>query len=103
MLRILQHTIAGLLIACMVTANMAPLVCPAKPTGLVCLKIDAHDDSLPAEGKEEKTESFKFARTVFSIPRLKVEIPSKRFLEHPRRSKRQVYLPIILPPPKAIA
>ncbi len=83
--------------------NIAPLLFPAENRSQACVVIDAHNDSLPADGKEEKTESFKFAKSVFFVPNIKSETLPMRFCEHPLRSKRQVFLPIILPPPKAIA
>jgi hypothetical protein len=84
-------------------ANAAPLFFPLKTKGQPRVEIDAHNDSLPAGGKEERTESFKFAQRDCCVPPILFDLLSEHFWEHPRLSKRMIFLPVIIPPPKAIA
>lgn len=103
MKRILQHTTLWLIICCLTGINVKPwsLHSPCKRQDNTF--IDAHHDNLPANGKEEKTQSLKLVRNVVSICYTKPALVSLRFFEHARNPKRQIYLPVILPPPKTIA
>ena len=92
-----------LLVCCLSAANTVPLFLPKQHQKLARTVIDAHNDSLPADGKEEKTESLKFARSIFVEPIATEIVQPKRFCEMPRRSKMKIFLPVILPPPKAVA
>lgn len=104
MKRILLHTTAWVLLLCLAATNLAPLFSPAESRGFAKVVIDAHNDSLPADGKEEKTEWLKtFVRNTAPDQGHRLVLPMQRYFEHPRRSKRQIFLPVILPPPKVLA
>lgn len=92
-----------LFLFCLMAVNAAPLVFPAEIERRACVKIDAHNDSCPADGKEEKTESLKFARHIAATHHLRLEAISLHFIEQPHQKVRDIYLPIILPPPKVSA
>ncbi len=104
MKKVLFHISFWLLLACVSAANLRPLVWPdavAKPRQMV---FDVHNDSLPTESKEEKTEWFKnIAAPFIPIPSLKKEFGTKQYCGQPQFAIKQVFLPIILPPPKMAA
>ncbi len=101
---ILRHTCFFVLLTCVSAANLRPLVWPdamAKPKSVV---IDVHNDSLPAEGKEEKTEWFKnIAAPDIPIPSSENGFDARQYCGQPQFSRKQVFLPVILPPPKLAA
>ena len=101
---IFRHTILLLSLACVSAANLSPLVWPeatARPCPVV---IDAHNDSLPTESKEEKTEWFKnIAAPVNPIPSMETGFDAKQYCGQPQFAIKQVFLPTILPPPKQAA
>lgn len=99
---LLPYSAAWLLVLCLMAVNAAPLVFPAENEGYVCAQVDAHNDSCPTDGKEEKSETLKFARHIAVAPPFKLETLMLSFWEQPRQTVCDIYLPIILPPPKAI-
>ncbi|MBK9013819.1 MAG: hypothetical protein IPM82_06880 [Saprospiraceae bacterium] len=104
MKHILPHITAWVLLLCLVATNLAPLFSPLESRGHISVVIDVHNDSLPSDGKEERTEWLKtFARHIIPNPCFNLEMLAQRYFEHPHRSKRQIFLPVILPPPKVLA
>jgi hypothetical protein len=100
----LLHTAYWLILACVSAANLRPLVWPdamAKPQPVV---IDAQNDSLPAEGKEQKTEWFKnIAAPAIPIASFEKGFDARQYCGQPQFSRKQVFLPVLLPPPKLAA
>ncbi len=101
---IFRHTTAWVLLLCLAATNLAPLFSLVESKGFDKVVIDVHNDSLPAEGKEEKTEWLKtFVRHIVPNPCFNLEMLTQHYFEYPRRAKRQIFLPVILPPPKVLA
>lgn len=103
MKRFIPYSAAWLLVLCLMAVNTTPLVFPTDIGSWVCVKIDVHNDSYPADGKEEKNETLKFARHLVAIDHLWFIEVSLHFIEQPHQKVRDIYLPIILPPPKVSA
>ncbi len=104
MKRIVHHTVFWLSLCCLSAANLKPLVYPdamAVPQQVV---IDAHNDSLPTESKEEKTEWFKnIAAPLVQPTTAEARLDARQYMGYLHVAIKQVFLPIILPPPKQAA
>lgn len=86
-------------------SNMATSVLfPVEQADPRVVVIDAHNDSLPADGKEERAEWLKFARRqTLPNPCLKLEESVASHSFETNQLKRQFYPPVISPPPKSVA
>ena len=98
---IFKHTIFWLLLSWLSATNLKPLFLPETTTYQQKMSFDVHHDALPDEGKQEQTEPLKtFARYVIQRPLHEFDTKLVEHFDYPHCSKRKVYLPIILPPPK---
>jgi hypothetical protein len=100
---IAKHTFFCLLAVCILANSSASFFFPKKYVSRSTTVLDVHHDNLPAQGKEEKNEILKVARKSLSIPLPKTETFPQRFFEYHSPLETQIFLPVILPPPKAIA
>jgi len=101
--RILYIT-AWLLLLTFKAVNTGPEAEASFEPYMAVVKISPNTDSLPSDGKEERSEWFKLVSRP-SLAGVAIDLSEHplRFFEFPHRLKRQVYLPIHLPPPKFVA
>lgn len=101
MKQIFLHIAAWFLLACVMVNLASDVLFPVEQHGPVVVAIDAHNDSLPADGKEERAEWLKFARQQApSNPCFRLVELLQPYLIDPLQLKRQFYPPVISPPPK---
>ncbi|MCC6723721.1 MAG: hypothetical protein IT258_04375 [Saprospiraceae bacterium] len=104
MKRLLQYTLCWLCLGCFMAANLKPLVAPAATAKPRQVMLDVHHESMPCDGKEQKTEWFKnVARLLAPIIPVEEEIATPDYLAFKSSIVKQVFQRIILPPPKLLA
>lgn len=102
--RRIQNIAVCFLLICHVASIMNLLFPRVEGRTEKVVKIDVHNDGFPGEGKEEKSERFKTFSAHFTYKSsFDTGVVASHYFEQPGNLFRQIFLPIILPPPKALA
>jgi hypothetical protein len=97
----LRHIMLWLLLIALFGGNAINVAAPDYNIGESCVAFEAQKSSVPTEGKVEKTEFFKVMRCCTSPAPKVTEVAIPRCFEDPRIEERQIFQPVLLPPPKA--
>jgi hypothetical protein len=95
-----QHII-WLLLCCIIASSAAPFFCQKRIVTNEIAAFNVNNASLPAQGKEEKNELFKFHKLLLVITNQNFrEKNTKLNYECPSRLTSQMNISVLLPPPK---
>ncbi len=97
------HIISIFLAACILANSASSWLYVEKKASQYDVVIDVQNQGLPCESREEKVKSLKDFSCKTSIPPNVFAAINCRYFENPKAALKQIFLPVILPPPKANA